>query len=78
MDVDDDASVLDGISGVITREGRIDALVAAAGWGVAGAAEYTTHRRGEGPVRDELLGLRPGRAGGAAAACALSAVAASC
>ena len=42
MDVDDDASVLDGISGVITREGRIDALVAAAGWGVAGAAEYTT------------------------------------
>jgi NAD(P)-dependent dehydrogenase (short-subunit alcohol dehydrogenase family) len=42
MDVDDDSSVLDGISGVITREGRIDALVAAAGWGVAGAAEYTT------------------------------------
>ena len=42
MDVDDDSSVLDGISGVIAREGRIDALVAAAGWGVAGAAEYTT------------------------------------
>jgi NAD(P)-dependent dehydrogenase (short-subunit alcohol dehydrogenase family) len=42
MDVDDDSSVLDGISGVLAREGRIDALVAAAGWGVAGPAEYTT------------------------------------
>jgi NAD(P)-dependent dehydrogenase (short-subunit alcohol dehydrogenase family) len=42
MDVDSDAAVHDGIAGVIKREGRIDALVAAAGWGVAGAAEYTT------------------------------------
>lgn len=42
MDVDSDQAVRDGISGIIKREGRIDALVAAAGWGVAGAAEYTT------------------------------------
>jgi NAD(P)-dependent dehydrogenase (short-subunit alcohol dehydrogenase family) len=42
MDVDDDAAVLAGIAEVIKREGRVDALVAAAGWGVAGAAEYTT------------------------------------
>jgi NAD(P)-dependent dehydrogenase (short-subunit alcohol dehydrogenase family) len=42
MDVDTDASVRDGIASVSSREGRIDALVAAAGWGVAGAAEYTT------------------------------------
>jgi NAD(P)-dependent dehydrogenase (short-subunit alcohol dehydrogenase family) len=42
MDVDDDQAVLDGTADVIGREGRIDALVAAAGWGVAGAAEYTT------------------------------------
>ncbi len=42
MDVDDDRSVLDGIDDVIERAGRVDALVAAAGWGVAGAAEYTT------------------------------------
>ena len=42
MDVDSDAAVRDGIGDVIKREGRIDALVAAAGWGVAGAAEYTT------------------------------------
>src|SRR5271165_3830019 len=42
MDVDSDAAVRDGIAGVVARDGRIDALVAAAGWGVAGAAEYTT------------------------------------
>ncbi len=42
MDVDDDQAVLDGVRGVIEREGRIDALVAAAGWGIAGAAESTT------------------------------------
>jgi NAD(P)-dependent dehydrogenase (short-subunit alcohol dehydrogenase family) len=42
MDVDSDASVSDGIADVMKREGRIDALVAAAGWGVAGAAENTT------------------------------------
>jgi NAD(P)-dependent dehydrogenase (short-subunit alcohol dehydrogenase family) len=42
MDVDSDTAVRDGIGDVIRREGRIDAVVAAAGWGVAGAAEYTT------------------------------------
>jgi NAD(P)-dependent dehydrogenase (short-subunit alcohol dehydrogenase family) len=42
MDVDSDTSVSDGIADVMRREGRIDALVAAAGWGVAGAAECTT------------------------------------
>lgn len=42
MDVDEDASVQAGVAGVIEREGRIDALIAAAGWGVAGAAEYTS------------------------------------
>ena len=42
MDVDDDQAVCDGVTDVVQREGRIDALVAAAGWGVAGAAEDTT------------------------------------
>jgi NAD(P)-dependent dehydrogenase (short-subunit alcohol dehydrogenase family) len=42
MDVDSDTSVHAGIGGVIKRAGHIDALVAAAGWGIAGAAEYTT------------------------------------
>jgi NAD(P)-dependent dehydrogenase (short-subunit alcohol dehydrogenase family) len=42
MDVDDDAAVQAGVASVIERDGRIDALVAAAGWGVAGAAELTS------------------------------------
>jgi NAD(P)-dependent dehydrogenase (short-subunit alcohol dehydrogenase family) len=42
MDVDQDSSVQAGVSGVIERHGRIDALIAAAGWGIAGAAEYTS------------------------------------
>jgi len=41
MDVDDEASVQAGVSEVIDRHGRIDALVAAAGWGLAGAVEHT-------------------------------------
>ncbi len=42
MDVNDDNAVRAGVADVLEREGRIDALVAAAGWGVAGAAEYTS------------------------------------
>jgi len=41
MDVDDDESVRAGVAGMLARRGRIDALVAAAGWGLAGAAEQT-------------------------------------
>lgn len=41
MDVDDEDAVRAGVSEVLRRHGRIDALVAAAGWGVAGAAEFT-------------------------------------
>ena len=67
MDVDDDAAVHAGVAASWRDHGRIDALVAAAGWGVAGAVEHTIDRRGQGPVRDQLLGLRPGRAGRAAA-----------
>ena len=39
MDVDDDESVRAGVAAVLAERGRIDALVAAAGWGLAGAAE---------------------------------------
>jgi NAD(P)-dependent dehydrogenase (short-subunit alcohol dehydrogenase family) len=42
MDVDDDASVHDGVRHVLGAHGRIDALVAAAGWGVAGPVEHTS------------------------------------
>jgi NAD(P)-dependent dehydrogenase (short-subunit alcohol dehydrogenase family) len=39
MDVDDDASVRDGVAGLLAAEGQLDAVVAAAGWGLAGAVE---------------------------------------
>jgi NAD(P)-dependent dehydrogenase (short-subunit alcohol dehydrogenase family) len=42
MDVDSDDAVCGGVAGVLKQHGRIDALVAAAGWGVAGAAEDTS------------------------------------
>lgn len=41
MDVDDDDSVRDGVGSVVAAHGRIDAVVAAAGWGVAGPVELT-------------------------------------
>jgi NAD(P)-dependent dehydrogenase (short-subunit alcohol dehydrogenase family) len=42
MNVDDDESVRAGVTGLQERCGGIDALVAAAGWGVAGPAEETS------------------------------------
>ncbi len=41
MDVDNDASVEQGVADIIAEHGRIDAVLANAGWGVAGAAEAT-------------------------------------
>jgi len=41
MDVDDDDSVADGMAGVVDRHGRLDAVVACAGWGLAGSVEQT-------------------------------------
>jgi NAD(P)-dependent dehydrogenase (short-subunit alcohol dehydrogenase family) len=42
MDVCDDDSVRDGISAVLEREGRLDAVVNNAGMGIAGAIEDTS------------------------------------
>src|SRR5580700_7295224 len=42
MDVDSDDAVQAGVAGVLESRDHIDALVAAAGWGVAGAAEDTS------------------------------------
>ncbi|MGC2485019.1 MAG: SDR family oxidoreductase [Acidimicrobiales bacterium] len=41
MDVDDDGSVREGVSSVLEDHGHINALLACAGWGLAGAAEQT-------------------------------------
>lgn len=45
MDVDVDASVRDGVASVLAQHGRLDAVVACAGWGLAGPVEQT-------PVQD--------------------------
>ena len=42
MDVDDEESVRSGVADVLAGVGRIDAVVAAAGWGLAGAAECSS------------------------------------
>src|SRR5580658_10004876 len=42
MDVDDQAAVRAGVAGLRQDHGRIDALVAAAGWGIAGPVELTS------------------------------------
>ncbi|MHB8245763.1 MAG: SDR family oxidoreductase [Acidimicrobiales bacterium] len=41
MDVDDDEAVTAGVRGVLANEGHLDAVVACAGWGLAGAVEQT-------------------------------------
>ena len=41
MDVEDQASVSQGFADVVTEHGRLDAVIACAGWGLAGAAELT-------------------------------------
>jgi NAD(P)-dependent dehydrogenase (short-subunit alcohol dehydrogenase family) len=42
MDVDNDQSVADGVARVVEEHGRLDAVLACAGWGLAGAAEETS------------------------------------
>jgi NAD(P)-dependent dehydrogenase (short-subunit alcohol dehydrogenase family) len=42
MDVDSDTSVASGFESLLRQHGRIDAVVACAGWGLAGAVEQTS------------------------------------
>jgi NAD(P)-dependent dehydrogenase (short-subunit alcohol dehydrogenase family) len=56
MDVDDDSSVRDGVAEVIARHGRIDALVAAAGWGLAGAVEQTSIEEAKAQLETNFWG----------------------
>jgi len=56
MDVDDDASVRTGVADVLARHGRIDAVVASAGWGVAGAVEHTSIDEAKAQVETNLWG----------------------
>jgi NAD(P)-dependent dehydrogenase (short-subunit alcohol dehydrogenase family) len=74
MDVDDDESVRTAIADAVARHGSIDALVANAGWGLAGAVEQTSIEDAKAQletnffgaarcVQAVLAGMRLGRAG---------------
>ena len=56
MNVDDDQAVTAGVRGILAQHGRIDALVAAAGWGIAGAVEHTTVAEAKAQVETNFWG----------------------
>jgi NAD(P)-dependent dehydrogenase (short-subunit alcohol dehydrogenase family) len=56
MDVDDDASVESGVDAVLAEHGRIDAVVLAAGWGLAGAVEHTDLDEAKAQLETNLWG----------------------
>ena len=53
MDVDDDASVAEGVDSLVAEHGRVDAVVTCAGWGLAGSVEETPL----GDARDQFEAL---------------------
>ena len=57
MDVDDDDAVTRGVQGVLSTYGRIDAVVACAGWGLAGPAETTTIADGKAQMESNFWGV---------------------
>jgi NAD(P)-dependent dehydrogenase (short-subunit alcohol dehydrogenase family) len=56
MDVDDDGSVREGFERVEADHGRLDALVAGAGWGLAGPVEQTTVTDGKDQFETNFWG----------------------
>jgi NAD(P)-dependent dehydrogenase (short-subunit alcohol dehydrogenase family) len=56
MDVDSDASVRGGTAEVLQQHGRIDAVVASAGWGVAGAVEHTSIEEAKAQLETNFWG----------------------
>ena len=56
MDVDDDESVRAGVAGLLDQRGRIDALVAAAGWGLAGAVEQCSVAEAQAQLETNFWG----------------------
>lgn len=56
MDVDSDESVREGIAAVMSGHGRIDALVACAGWGLGGASEQTPTSEAQAQMETNFWG----------------------
>ena len=57
VDVDDDASVASAIADAVSAHGRLDAVVAAAGWGVAGPAELTPIADAKAQLETNFFGV---------------------
>jgi NAD(P)-dependent dehydrogenase (short-subunit alcohol dehydrogenase family) len=56
MDVDDDESVRSGVAGLLAPDGRIDAVVTAAGWGLAGAVECSSVQEAKAQLETNFWG----------------------
>jgi NAD(P)-dependent dehydrogenase (short-subunit alcohol dehydrogenase family) len=56
IDVDEDESVRDGVAGLLAASGRIDAVVAAAGWGLAGAVERCSIQEAKAQLETNFWG----------------------
>lgn len=57
MDVDDDADVARGVAAVLEQHGRLDAVVASAGWGVAGPVETTPMQEAKAQLETNFWGV---------------------
>jgi short-subunit dehydrogenase len=57
MDVTDDRSVADGVDRVVRAEGRLDALLNNAGYGIAGAVEETSIREAQQQFDTNFFGM---------------------
>ena len=56
MDVDRDDSVADGVAAVLGDHGRLDAVVACAGWGLAGPVEQTPIAEAKAQIETNFWG----------------------
>jgi NAD(P)-dependent dehydrogenase (short-subunit alcohol dehydrogenase family) len=57
MDVDDDADVARGVAAVLEEHGRLDAVVASAGWGLAGPVETTPVAQAKAQLETNFWGV---------------------
>jgi NAD(P)-dependent dehydrogenase (short-subunit alcohol dehydrogenase family) len=56
MDVDDDASIAAAVAAVLRREGRLDAVICNAGYGIAGAIEDTSTEEAQAQFNTNFFG----------------------
>jgi NAD(P)-dependent dehydrogenase (short-subunit alcohol dehydrogenase family) len=57
MDVDDDASVTSGVAKIVGEYGQLDAVIANAGWGLAGAVERTPIDEAKAQLETNFFGV---------------------